>query len=109
VRACETQTPTILVQDEHNFSEASKVKKVAIYARVSTPDQHIETQLYDLRKLAAQRGFAVTREYCDRGISGSKARRPGLDSMLNDARRGEFAVVLVAAMPSSAIASPECR
>jgi DNA invertase Pin-like site-specific DNA recombinase len=97
VRACETQTPTILVQDEHNFSEASKVKKVAIYARVSTPDQHIETQLYDLRKLAAQRGFAVTREYCDRGISGSKARRPGLDSMLNDARRGEFAVVLVAA------------
>jgi DNA invertase Pin-like site-specific DNA recombinase len=73
------------------------MKRVALYARVSTPDQHVETQLYDLRKLAAQRGFEVSREYCDRGISGSKARRPGLDSMMADARRGEFSVVLVAA------------
>ena len=73
------------------------MKKAAIYARVSTPDQHVETQLYDMRKLAAQRGFEVSREYCDRGISGSKARRPGLDAMMADARRGEFSVLLVAA------------
>jgi len=73
------------------------MKKTAIYTRVSTPDQHVETQLYDLRKLAVQRGFEVVREYCDRGISGSKAKRPGLDSMMADARRGEFSVVLVAA------------
>jgi DNA invertase Pin-like site-specific DNA recombinase len=73
------------------------MKKAAIYVRVSTPDQRIETQLYDLRKLAAQRGFAVSREYCDRGFSGSKARRPGLDAMMGDARRGEFTVLLVAA------------
>ena len=73
------------------------MKKAAIYARVSTADQHLETQLYDLRKLAAQRGFEVSREYCDRGISGSKAKRPGLDSMMADARRGEFSVFLVAA------------
>src|ERR1019366_326795 len=73
------------------------MKKCALYVRVSTPDQHIETQLNDLRKLAAQRGFEVSREYCDRGISGSKTKRPGLDAMMADARRGEFAVVLVAA------------
>jgi len=73
------------------------MKKCALYARVSTPDQHLETQLYDLRKLAAQRGFEVVQEYCDRGISGSKARRPGLDAMLADARRGEFSVLLCAA------------
>jgi DNA invertase Pin-like site-specific DNA recombinase len=73
------------------------MKKAAIYARVSTPDQHVETQLYDMRKLATQRGFEVSREYCDRGISGSKARRPGLDAMMADARRGEFSVLLVAA------------
>ena len=73
------------------------MKKAAIYVRVSTPDQHVETQLYDLRKLAAHRGFEVSREYCDRGISGSKARRPGLDAMMADARRGEFSVLLVAA------------
>lgn len=73
------------------------MKKAAIYARVSTPDQHLETQLYDLRKLAMQRGFEVIREYTDRGISGSKAKRPGLDALMTDARRGEFSVVLVAA------------
>jgi DNA invertase Pin-like site-specific DNA recombinase len=73
------------------------MKKAAIYARVSTPDQRVESQLYDLRKIAAQRGFEVVHEYCDRGISGSKSRRPGLDSMMADARRGEFSVVLVAA------------
>jgi len=73
------------------------MKKAAIYARVSTPDQHLENQILDLRKLAAQRNFEVVHEYCDRGISGSKARRPGLDAMMADARRGEFSVVLVAA------------
>jgi DNA invertase Pin-like site-specific DNA recombinase len=73
------------------------MKRAALYARVSTPDQHLETQLYDLRKLAAQRGFEVVREYCDRGISGSKAKRPGLDAMMAGARRGEFSIVLVAA------------
>jgi DNA invertase Pin-like site-specific DNA recombinase len=41
------------------------MKKAAIYARVSTADQHLETQLYDLRKLAAIRGFEVSREYYD--------------------------------------------
>jgi DNA invertase Pin-like site-specific DNA recombinase len=73
------------------------MKKAAIYARVSTPDQHLETQLYDLRKLAAQRGFEIAHEYTDRGVSGSKAKRSGLDAMMADARRGEFSVVLVAA------------
>ena len=81
--------------DEERSRE--NMKKAAIYARVSTPDQHLENQILDLRKLAAQRGFEVVGEYSDRGISGSKAKRPGLDSMLADARRGEFSVVLVAA------------
>jgi DNA invertase Pin-like site-specific DNA recombinase len=73
------------------------MKRAALYARISTPDQHLETQLYDLRKLAAQRGYEIVHEFCDRGISGSKAKRPGLDAMMADARRGEFSVVLVAA------------
>ena len=73
------------------------MKKAAIYVRVSSPDQRVESQLFDLRKLAVARGFEIGREYCDRGISGNKARRPGLDAMLADGRRGEFSVVLVAA------------
>ena len=43
------------------------MKRAALYVRVSTPDQHVESQLYDLRELAAQRGFEVVHEYEDRG------------------------------------------
>jgi DNA invertase Pin-like site-specific DNA recombinase len=73
------------------------MKKCALYARVSTPEQHVETQFCDLRKLAAQRGYEVICEYTDIGISGTKARRPGLDTMMKDARKRKFSVVLVAA------------
>jgi DNA invertase Pin-like site-specific DNA recombinase len=73
------------------------MKKVAIYARVSTPEQHIDTQLYDLRQMAIQRGYQVVSEYTDVGVSGTKARRPGLDNMMKDARSRKFSVVLVAA------------
>jgi DNA invertase Pin-like site-specific DNA recombinase len=62
--------------------------------RVSTLDQHPETQLYDLRQMAEQRGYRIIEEYEDR-ISGAKARRPGLDAMMRDGRRGQFDVVLV--------------
>ena len=58
------------------------MKKCALYARVSTPEQHVESQLCDLRKLAVQRGFEVIGEFTDVGVSGTKARRPGLDAML---------------------------
>jgi len=73
------------------------MKKAAIYVRVSTADQHVESQLYDLRELAAQRGLEIVQEYQDWGVSGRKARRPGLDSLIADARRKNFSVVLVAA------------
>jgi DNA invertase Pin-like site-specific DNA recombinase len=53
-----------------------------------------ETQLYDLRQMAAQRGLEIVKEFTDR-ISGAKARRPGLDDLMHDARRGRFDVVLV--------------
>jgi DNA invertase Pin-like site-specific DNA recombinase len=72
-------------------------KSAAIYVRVSTPDQHVESQLYDLRELASQRGFEVVHEYEDRGFCGKNARRPGLDALMADARRKKFSVVLVAA------------
>jgi DNA invertase Pin-like site-specific DNA recombinase len=71
--------------------------KCAIYARVSLPTQHISTQLCQLRELAAKRGFEVVGKYQDLGISGTKARRPGLDALMTDARCRKFSVVLVAA------------
>ncbi len=72
------------------------MKTAAIYVRVSRPDQHVESQLYDLRQLASQKGYQIVHEYEDRGISGTKARRPGLDALMADARRKRFSVVLVA-------------
>src|ERR1700712_1722525 len=70
------------------------MKRASLYMRVSTLDQHPETQLYDLRQMAEQRGYRIVEEYTDI-ISGAKARRPGLDSMMRDGRRGKFDVVLV--------------
>jgi len=73
------------------------MKKCALYARVSTVEQRVQSQVYDLRQLAQQRGFEVVAEYIDEGISGTKARRPGLDALMTDARKRKFSVVLVAA------------
>jgi DNA invertase Pin-like site-specific DNA recombinase len=71
------------------------MKKAAIYARISTADQNISSQLYALRELATQRGFEVVQEYQDRGVSGRKARRPGLDQLMSDGRRKKFSIVMV--------------
>src|SRR3978361_1514210 len=70
------------------------MKRAVLYMRVSTLDQHPETQLYDLRQMAEQRGYREVEEHTDI-ISGAKARGPGLDGMMRDARRGKFDVVLV--------------
>jgi DNA invertase Pin-like site-specific DNA recombinase len=70
------------------------MKRCVIYMRVSTVDQHPESQVHDLRLMAQQRGYELVGEYTDR-ITGTKAKRPGLDDLLRDARRGQFDVVLV--------------
>ncbi len=70
------------------------MKRAALYLRVSTADQNLDTQLLDLRNMAAQRGLDSVAEYSDK-ISGTKAKRPGLDQLMADARRGRFDVVMV--------------
>ena len=70
------------------------MKRAVLYMSVSTVDQHPETQMYDLRQLATQRGYEIVNEYTDT-ISGAKAKRPGLDQMMADAHRGRLDVVLV--------------
>ena len=71
-------------------------KRAAIYVRVSTDRQTIENQVRELRQIAERRGWEVVEQYSDAGISGSKGRdgRPGLDLMLNDAKRRKFDVVM---------------
>lgn len=71
------------------------MRRAALYVRVSTVDQHPETQLHDLRQFAANKGFRIVGEYVDHGFSGARARRPELDRMMEDARRHRFDVLLV--------------
>jgi DNA invertase Pin-like site-specific DNA recombinase len=68
--------------------------RAAIYARVSTLDQHVENQLAKLRLYVERRGWTAV-EYVDEGVSGSKDRRPALDDLLKAARRRRFDVLVV--------------
>ena len=70
------------------------MKRTALYLRVSTLDQHPETQLHDLRQLAQQRGLEIIVTYTDY-LSSTKIRWPKLEQMLADARQGKFQVLLV--------------
>ncbi len=68
--------------------------KAVIYARVSTSDQHNHIQVNELTEYVARRGWDLAGVYQDE-ISGAKARRPGLDSLMRDARLRKFDAVLV--------------
>jgi DNA invertase Pin-like site-specific DNA recombinase len=73
-----------------------KTQRVGLYARVSTiASQSPEMQLLELREYATRRAFQIIEEYVDHGYSGSKASRPALDRLMNDARRRKFDAVLV--------------
>jgi DNA invertase Pin-like site-specific DNA recombinase len=71
--------------------------RVAIYARVSTKEQQVETQLVCLRLYCEARGYEVTKEYVDAGISGFKPedKRPALSELMNEARKQRIHAVIV--------------
>jgi len=73
------------------------MKKVAIYARVSTESQEeqktIESQLAELREIC--KDFQVVKEYIDEGWSGETLDRPALDQLREDAKEGLFEAIYV--------------
>lgn len=80
------------------MSGSRPVRAVA-YARVSTLlGQDANLQLVNIRQFAEARGFELVDSYIDQGISGIRERRPSLDRMIADARRGRFKVLIVAAL-----------
>ena len=72
-----------------------KVRRGAIYARVSTGCQTVENQLRELRDVAERHGWTVLAEFKDAGISGAKGRdqRPGLNRLMQAVARREIDVV----------------
>ena len=77
-----------------------KFKRVAVYCRVSTPDQQTEQQQDELERWAEAHGHRITRAYIDHGISGAKSRdqRPQLDLMLKECKAGRHDCVAVWAL-----------
>ncbi len=69
--------------------------RIALYARVSTTEQHPDVQLNALRAYAKARGLEVTEVYVDIGVSGAKAKRPALDRLRADAMKRRFDIVAV--------------
>jgi putative DNA-invertase from lambdoid prophage Rac len=68
--------------------------RAAIYNRVSTTGQDATLAMEDLRRAAVQRGYHVALEIAETG-SGKRNDRPGLQRVLEGARRSEVDAVFV--------------
>jgi site-specific DNA recombinase len=75
--------------------------RVSIYARYSSDLQRaasIEDQLLVCTERVVREKWTLTATYTDRGISGASHLRPGYQKLLEDARKGEFDIVLAEAL-----------
>ena len=80
----------------HTQEPPLTIARVALYARVSTSTAKIpRCSSRELREYASRRGWTITSEYVDQGVSGSKESRPQLNQLMADAHRRKFDAVLV--------------
>jgi DNA invertase Pin-like site-specific DNA recombinase len=77
-----------------NAQAVDRAKRAAFYLRVTPFDPDPEPQLLELRQKAAERGYEVVAEFIEKA-SGAKTKRPALDRLLAEARRGHFDLVIV--------------
>lgn len=73
------------------------MKKVALYARVSTADQHsgLESQIRALKEHCERNNITDYELFTDENISGAKVSRPSLDRMMVSIKKGEFSTLVV--------------
>jgi DNA invertase Pin-like site-specific DNA recombinase len=69
--------------------------RVGIYIRVSTTDQNPQLQFDELREYSKERGWKITGEFVDHGLSGISTSRPGLRQLLEAVHQHHLEVVLV--------------
>jgi len=71
-----------------------KLRRIAIYGRVSTADQSHESQLHEVREYCCRRwGSAAITTITDTA-SGAKTSRQGLDQLMKLVRRGRVDVIV---------------
>lgn len=75
------------------FASVGSMKRTALYIRVSSVDQNPEMQLRELEAFIAARGWALHKVYQDT-LTGTNSERPALKSLLEDARKRRFDIVL---------------
>lgn len=76
---------------------ADVIRAVA-YSRFSSDGQReesIEAQVRAIKEFAEHNGYALQKIYADRGISGTTDNRPDFLRMIDDAKKGDFDVVIV--------------
>ena len=72
-----------------------KVKRAALYLRVSSGEQRTDAQERALRDYVSRRGWKLQKIYRDQGKSGASSNRPALNELLKDCRRGYADVIVV--------------
>ena len=70
-------------------------KIVALYQRVSTQDQNIESQQRALLDWCSKQGIFNYEHFIDHGISGAKESRPALNQLMERVERGDIEQVIV--------------
>ena len=73
------------------------MKKVALYARVSTDQQSggLESQIRALREHCDRNGITEYELFTDENVSGAKVSRPSLDRMMTLIKQKEFSTLIV--------------
>ena len=75
--------------------------RAAVYARFSSnleSDASIEDQVRQCHRRIEQEGWSLTEVYSDAAISGATTLCPGYQKLLEDARKGEFDIIVAEAL-----------
>ena len=95
-RCCQQADPPSPSADHsHQRPRRTRLKRAALYVRVSTDQQTVENQLLVLNEVAQRSGWTIVQTFADEGISGAKGRdkRPGYDGLLTAVARREVDIV----------------
>ena len=84
-----------LISIQKHLLSRVKVKRIAVYGRVSTDGQNHDSQLREVRAYIRRRWPKAEVTECLDKASGAKFKREGLDAMMADVRRDRIDIIAV--------------